>query len=237
MSASSVEEIHAAARRAQIIQAAQQVFAEKGYHRATTKAIAQAAGVAEGTIYLYFKTKADLLIALIEEFTQIDHRTQRHAEGMQYSLEEYYQQRLVEKGNQLAPYFDLLQAILPEMLADPQLRQRYSDTVIQPGIRGLEEYLTARAENGEFPPERAAYMARVLSGGLLGLEILYILGDPLTREIWTHPQEHANSLVHLLFAGLHLPETEAPINPAGPITQAGPINRTGPEDDAKPSGD
>ena len=45
------------ARRTQILMGAAQVFAKKGFHKATTKEIAQAAGVAEGTIYNYFKNK------------------------------------------------------------------------------------------------------------------------------------------------------------------------------------
>ena len=48
------------ARRNQILDAAAAVFAEKGFHRATTKEIAKTAGVSEGTIYNYFASKADL---------------------------------------------------------------------------------------------------------------------------------------------------------------------------------
>ncbi|MFL7790868.1 MAG: helix-turn-helix domain-containing protein, partial [Anaerolineae bacterium] len=42
------------ARRNQILDAAAAVFAEKGFHRTTTKEIASRAGIAEGTIYNYF---------------------------------------------------------------------------------------------------------------------------------------------------------------------------------------
>ncbi|WP_127579317.1 TetR/AcrR family transcriptional regulator [Paenibacillus koleovorans] len=48
-----------------ILEAALQVFAELGYHRAPVSRIAKAAGVADGTIYLYFKSKEDILITLI----------------------------------------------------------------------------------------------------------------------------------------------------------------------------
>ncbi|MFQ6014889.1 MAG: TetR/AcrR family transcriptional regulator [Anaerolineae bacterium] len=49
-------------RSVQILEAAATVFARKGYQRATMKEIADEAGVAPGTIYLYFKNKEDLLI-------------------------------------------------------------------------------------------------------------------------------------------------------------------------------
>lgn len=54
------------ARRRQILIGAAQVFAEKGFHKATTKEIAKAAGVAEGTIYNYFDNKRELLLAMID---------------------------------------------------------------------------------------------------------------------------------------------------------------------------
>ncbi|SFB24320.1 transcriptional regulator, TetR family [Lentibacillus halodurans] len=51
----------------QIIEAAVQVIAENGYHASQVARIAQKAGVADGTIYLYFKNKEDILISVFEE--------------------------------------------------------------------------------------------------------------------------------------------------------------------------
>ena len=54
-------------KRARIMDAAIKVFAERGFHTATVAEIARAAGVADGTIYLYFKSKDDLLLRLFDE--------------------------------------------------------------------------------------------------------------------------------------------------------------------------
>lgn len=54
-------------KRARILEAAIKVFAERGFHTATVAEIARAAGVADGTIYLYFKGKDDLLLRLFDE--------------------------------------------------------------------------------------------------------------------------------------------------------------------------
>ena len=51
----------------QIVDAAVIVIAENGYHRAQVSKIAKEAGVADGTIYLYFKNKEDILISLFQE--------------------------------------------------------------------------------------------------------------------------------------------------------------------------
>jgi TetR/AcrR family transcriptional regulator, fatty acid metabolism regulator protein len=54
-------------KRERILSSAMRVFAEKGFFGAKVSDIAEAAGVADGTIYLYFKSKDDLLISLFEE--------------------------------------------------------------------------------------------------------------------------------------------------------------------------
>jgi TetR/AcrR family fatty acid metabolism transcriptional regulator len=53
-------------RKEQIIDAAIKVFADKGFYNATVADVARTAGIADGTIYLYFKNKDDLLISLFE---------------------------------------------------------------------------------------------------------------------------------------------------------------------------
>jgi TetR/AcrR family transcriptional regulator, fatty acid metabolism regulator protein len=54
-------------KRGRILDAAIKMFAERGFHTATVAEIARAAGVADGTIYLYFKSKEDLLLRLFDE--------------------------------------------------------------------------------------------------------------------------------------------------------------------------
>lgn len=53
-------------KRGRILDSAMRVFASKGFFGAKVSDIAQEAGVADGTIYLYFKSKDDLLISLFE---------------------------------------------------------------------------------------------------------------------------------------------------------------------------
>ncbi len=55
-----------AGKRERILEAAVKVFAAEGFYNAKVAQIADEAGVADGTIYLYFKSKDDLLISLFE---------------------------------------------------------------------------------------------------------------------------------------------------------------------------
>ncbi|MBI2153963.1 MAG: TetR/AcrR family transcriptional regulator [Candidatus Rokubacteria bacterium] len=51
----------------QIIEAAVRIFARNGYYNSRVSDIAKEAGIASGTIYLYFKTKDDILVTLFRE--------------------------------------------------------------------------------------------------------------------------------------------------------------------------
>lgn len=54
-------------KRQRIQEAAIKVLAEEGYHGTTVSLIAKSAGVADGTLYLYFQNKDELLIGIFEE--------------------------------------------------------------------------------------------------------------------------------------------------------------------------
>ncbi len=64
-------EIAKAARRGEILDAARRVFAERGFKGTTIADIAEAAGIALGTIYLYFPAKDAVFEALSQRFAQI----------------------------------------------------------------------------------------------------------------------------------------------------------------------
>jgi AcrR family transcriptional regulator len=55
-------------RRRQIVEAALDVFAEKGFNAANVSDVAARAGVSQGTIYLYFESKEELLIQALRSF-------------------------------------------------------------------------------------------------------------------------------------------------------------------------
>lgn len=77
MTSVSTEPFRGTSKRERILRAAIDTFADHGYFNAKVQQIAKAAGVADGTIYLYFKGKEDLLITIFRE----------HARSYIHSLE------------------------------------------------------------------------------------------------------------------------------------------------------
>jgi AcrR family transcriptional regulator len=57
-------------RKSQILNAAEEVFTEKGFDQARMEDIADQTGLSKGTLYLYFKSKDDLIIAILDRLFQ-----------------------------------------------------------------------------------------------------------------------------------------------------------------------
>ena len=134
-SADPIEAIQAqlvAARRTQILDAATRVFASKGFNRATIRDVAQDAGVADGTIYNYFANKTDLLFGLLDRLNDTERRPASLALAAEASFADYFRAYVRERVEALWSNADLFRAVLPELLANPELRARYFDEVIAP---------------------------------------------------------------------------------------------------------
>ncbi|HLY32195.1 MAG TPA: TetR/AcrR family transcriptional regulator [Ktedonobacterales bacterium] len=65
---SAIREMARDARQAAILDAARNLFCRKGYHNTSVPEIAKAAGASVGLIYYHFDSKADILVAIVEEF-------------------------------------------------------------------------------------------------------------------------------------------------------------------------
>jgi len=201
----ALDELRTNLRKAQILEAATRVFAKKGYHRATTKDIARAAEIAEGTIYLYFKNKSELLIGLLEHLDQETTQSADLAAGLNLSPRALLTKRLEDDLAQLGPNFDLMLAVLPEVLADPVMRAQYYERMVMPGVNGLIEHLQARQDRGEANVPNIPMAARIFVSAMLGLELMNILGDEVVRDAWKNPAQLAESMAQVLFDGLQPP--------------------------------
>jgi AcrR family transcriptional regulator len=138
------------ARRDQILEAAVGVFADKGFHRATTKEIASAAGVSEGTIYNYFENKADLLINMITRLADMEALPDELTGALEWDAQEFLAAMMRHRMARIEQNHEILQAILPEILINPELRQRFYQQFVQPTATILEQPIpdrTCRAEH------------------------------------------------------------------------------------------
>lgn len=66
-----VSEEHAAARREQILSAAQRCFARKGFHATSMNDVFAQAGLSAGAVYSYFKSKDEIIVAMAERAVRV----------------------------------------------------------------------------------------------------------------------------------------------------------------------
>jgi AcrR family transcriptional regulator len=183
------------ARRNQILDAASSIFAAKGFHGATTKEIASAAGVSEGTIYNYFDSKFDLLIGIISRLAEIEQLPGELAGALQGDVREFFvaafQQRLasIEQGE------EMLKAILPEVLVHPDLRRQFYRGYVRPLAGLLEQYVQAQVELGHIRAVNVPLTVRVLQGMFVGLLVMRILDDEALCSQWAQVPVVLTSLV------------------------------------------
>jgi len=171
-----------AARRAQILQAAIQVFAQQGFHRTTIRAIADVAGVSDGTIYNYFENKDALLLGILDQFNRTDERADDFDTGAQQDFQTFYTEYLQKRMALLWPNAEVFRAVLPEVLVRPDLRELYLQRVLTPTFAVAERYLQEKMDDGELRSLDVELTARAMAAQVFGLLMLHLLDDPVTTD-------------------------------------------------------
>lgn len=196
---SPIQELVIAARRNQILDAATQVFAAKGFHRATIKDIARAAGIADGTVYTYFASKTDVLLGILNRLNESTEREQQLDPGSLQDFHSFFTTYLRQRMSLFWPNAEVFQAVLPEMLANTELRELYYQQVIAPTFAIAERSLQMLREEGHIKAIDVPLTVRSIAGTIFGLLTMQLLGDELIRERW---EELPELLATMLLDGL-----------------------------------
>jgi TetR/AcrR family fatty acid metabolism transcriptional regulator len=160
-------------KRGAILRAAVEVFAERGYFGARMREVADRAGVADGTVYLYFEGKEDLLVSLLEEHThaflvrarrdaaEVDDPgeklrcvVERHLSSLEsdralarvFQIELRHSRRFLRRvaRGQVAAYLHLLQGIIDEGVTSGHFRPDVPPDVAARAVFGaVDELITA----------------------------------------------------------------------------------------------
>ena len=187
------------ARRNQILDAAAQVFAEKGFHRASTKEIASTAGIAEGTIYNYFASKSDLLIGIMTRLAELESLDEELMEALQGDAREFFVATFRYRIGRIQQGQEMLQAILPEVLTNPELREQFYQQYVLRIATMIEQYVRAQIELGHIRPVDVPLTVRAIQSTFVGLLVIQILGDEPLQSRWDDVPE---ILATLIFDGL-----------------------------------
>ena len=160
-----------AQRRVQITQAMLQTMAEQGYAKATVQKIARVAGLTPGLIHYHFKTKQEILVALIEQLHQLGEarfrRLSEHADSPEMRFKAFLDAHLA-----LGPDADKHAVASWVVIAAEAVRQEEVRTLFRAltaeRLRHLEELLGSvfkhRGKSADAVPRLAAALLSLIEG-------------------------------------------------------------------------
>lgn len=170
-------------KRAAILEAAQAVFTDKGFHRATIKDIATKAGVADGTVYNYFADKNALILGLMSKFTESPPTPA--APATPPDLETLIANSTQSHFAMLTPNnLSLFQAVLPEVLSNATLRAQYLEQIVLPATAAATGLIQTLSESSGIDPAQLKLHFQLEAALLMGLVVLRIIGDPDLERAW-----------------------------------------------------
>lgn len=165
-------------KRERILRAAVKVFAKKGFYASRVSEIAKAAGVADGTIYLYFDSKDDVLESLFED------RTERLLTVLRAELAKLTDpparlRRLIElQLGLLEGQRELAEVITVNLRQSTRLLRQYGSKRFVEYLELMGAVVSEGQRTGHFRDDVSPrVMARALFGALDGVTLTWALGD------------------------------------------------------------
>ena len=152
-------------KRERILRSAVKVFARKGYFAARVSEIARRAGVADGTIYLYFRNKEHILVSLFDE-VMAEHVQKARQELAEVEGAPARLQRIAEHHLRvLGADRDLAVVFQVELRQSTKFMERFTSSWLQDYFALLAEILAAGQKRGEL---RADLPVKVASKAFFG---------------------------------------------------------------------
>ena len=181
--------------RESLLQAAIEVFSERGYQGATMEEIARRAGVAKGTTYLHFADKADLFYAVFEQWTGDALAASEPALAAAGSASEQLKALAISAVDFIQAHRQWFPLTLEVWSASgtPVLRDRFAAALgsLYAGYRsGIASIIQTGLDRGEFREDvDAEALAALLTGAV----------DGLFLQCWFDPELEAKRLLNGFF--------------------------------------
>jgi AcrR family transcriptional regulator len=189
-------------RKQQILDAAEKVFTRKGLDEARMDDIAEGTGLSKGTLYLYFKSKDDLIIAILERIFQHTFEQLETRMGDELSAAEAIRQFAEEAGRE---YTSMLR-IMP--IAYEFLALAFRNKTVQKALKRyfnlymevLVPIIQRGIDSGEFRQVDAQEVALAAGAIFEGTVLLWVY-DKSRVDV----EHHIRSGIKLLLEGILAP--------------------------------
>lgn len=194
------------ARPGELLDAALDLFVEKGFAATRSEEVAARAGVSKGTLFLYFPTKEELFKAVVrenmsgrfaewqEEFDTFEGST---AEMVRYCLRVWWERIGATRAS------GITKLMISEARNFPELANFYQQEVIRPGMDLVRRILQRGVDRGEFAPFDVEYGVYGLVAPMIFLIMMkHSLGACAPQDYPLDAQRYIETMADLLVNGL-----------------------------------
>ncbi|MBE5106428.1 TetR/AcrR family transcriptional regulator [Bacillus thuringiensis] len=191
-------------RQMRILEAAVDMFGEKGYASTSTSEIAKRAGVAEGTIFRYYKTKKDLLLAVVMPtltkfaapfFIQT---FAKEIFKMDYKSYEGFLRVVIHNRFEFAKtHFPMIKILIQEVPFQPELKSEIQQLVEIELLSHFKKMIVKFQEEGEIIEMPPSSVLRLTLSAVLGFLLTRFLLLP--EEKWDDEMEIDNTIQFILY--------------------------------------
>lgn len=204
------------ARPGELLDAALELFVEKGFATTRVEEVAKLAGVSKGTLFLYYASKEELLKAVVREnisgrFAQWSAELERFqgssADLLRYCVAAWWQRIGSTKVS------GITKLMVSEAHNFPELANFYATEVIQPGKQLIARVLQRGVDRGEFRAMDMKYAVYVVLAPMLFLALWkHSLGRCCDAGAQLVPENYIALQVETILNGLSLRQTATPLS-------------------------
>ena len=194
------------ARPGELLDAALDLFVEKGFAATRSEEVAARAGVSKGTLFLYFPSKEELFKAVVrenisgrfaewaQEFGTFEGST---AEMVRYCMRVWWERIGATRAS------GITKLMISEARNFPELAAFYQQEVIRPGTQLVRRILQRGVDRGEFRPIDLDYTVFSIVAPMIFLIMMkHSLGVCVPQEYPLDPERYVNAQVETLLQGL-----------------------------------
>jgi len=199
------------ARPGELLDAALDLFVEKGFSAARVDEVAARAGVSKGTLFLYFESKEDLFKAVVRENIANQFPTWQEefvvfqgssADMLRYALLSWWERIGKTRAS------GITKLVMSEAQNFPEIAQFYQEEVIKPGNAMIRRILERGVSSGEFRQLDLEQAVHIIVAPMIFLMMWkHSMGACAASAKIVDPEQFIHMQVDVLLHGMNAPQT------------------------------
>ena len=174
-------QVSQSSKRERIIEAGLKLFANESYQAVTMDRVAEAAGVAKGTLYLYFQSKEDLYLGILTDGMESMARNYQASLDPQADVKVRLRRVIILSAEFYDQRRDLLRLMMTEEPRMPEARNRLREEWRDRGVRFFNSLIEEGVRSGAFLAVDARLATFAILGSIRSVMLFYGAQRPVDQ--------------------------------------------------------